>query len=185
SANVSRRGIGNFDFMQHNGVIKTVVFDLGKVLVDFDYSIAVRKLAASARMKVEEFAALVTHAPLLVHYESGRITTDQFYAGVCTATGFSGTMDEFALLFGDIFSPIEPMIQLHADLKQRGYPTYILSNTNELAVRHIRKAFSFFADFDGYILSYELACMKPEPAIYEALERTSTFTGGQILYLDD
>lgn len=171
--------------MQLNGTIRTIVFDLGKVLVDFDYSIAVRRLAARARMTVEQFAEYITHAPLLLHYESGRLTTDQFFRQICTVTGFCGTVDEFAVAFGDIFSPIQPMIDLHAELQKRGYATYILSNTNELAVRHIRTAFPFFRNFDGYVLSYELGSMKPEPAIYEALEQRAQAAGQEILYLDD
>ena len=54
------------------------------------------------------------------------------------------------------------MIQLHAALRQQGIPTYIFSNTNELAVSHIRRTFPFFANFDGYILSYEHGAMKPD-----------------------
>lgn len=169
----------------NNSQIKTVVFDLGKVLVDFDYSIAVKKLAKRARMTVQDFAQYFTHAPLLLNYETGLLTSDQFYAEVCTITGFCGTIDEFAVAFGDIFSPIEPMIELQAQLKLAGYPTYILSNTNELAVRHIRNRFPFYGNFDGYVLSYEVRSMKPDARIYEALEKMSGFRGGEILYLDD
>ncbi len=165
--------------------IKTVVFDLGKVLVDFDYSIAVRRLAGRAKMRVEEFADFITHAPLLLQYESGVLTSRQFYDAICSVTGFCGDMNEFAALFGDIFSPIQPMIELHGALRREGCQTYIFSNTNELAVRHIRKAFPFFSDFDGYILSFEIGSMKPEPKMYEVLESTSGSRAGEILYLDD
>jgi len=179
---------GSLIFMANtpgNSQIKTVVFDLGKVLVDFDYSIAVRKLAKRARMTVADFAQYFTHAPLLLNYEKGLLTSDQFYAEVCTITGFCGTINEFAIAFGDIFAPIEPMIELQARLRQAGYPTYILSNTNELAVRHIRNQFPFFGNFDGYVLSYEVRSMKPDARIYEELEKMSGFSGGEILYLDD
>ncbi len=63
------------------------------------------------------------------------------------------------------------MIELHAELRQRGFKTYIFSNTNDLAIEHIRRNFPFFQNFDGYIFSYEVKSMKPGPAIYEALER--------------
>jgi FMN phosphatase YigB (HAD superfamily) len=171
--------------MQDNQNIKAVVFDLGKVLVDFDYGIAVRRLAARARMTVQEFAQFVSHAPLLLNYESGRLSSHEFYTEVCNATGFCGSIDEFAVSFGDIFTAIEPMIELQQALRQRGLPTYIFSNTNELAIRHIRKTFPFFDGFNGYILSYEQGSMKPEARLYEVLERESGFTGRQILYLDD
>ena len=63
------------------------------------------------------------------------------------------------------------MVQLQAALRQRGLPTYIFSNTNELAVEHIRRNFPFYANFDGYILSYEHGAMKPDARLYEVVER--------------
>jgi len=66
------------------------------------------------------------------------------------------------------------MIELHAGLWKQKIPTYIFSNTNEIAVGHIRRSFPFFTAFDGYILSYEVGAMKPGPKIYEALEKNDS-----------
>jgi FMN phosphatase YigB (HAD superfamily) len=46
------------------------------------------------------------------------------------------------------------MTATQAALRANGIPTCIFSNTNPIAVRHIRTAFPFFANFDGYVLSY-------------------------------
>jgi 2-haloacid dehalogenase len=132
-----------------------------------------------------ELALLVAQSPLLLQYETGLLTTQQFYQAVCGACGFAGNLDEFGACFGDIFTPIDPMVGLHAELHRRGLPTYIFSNTNELAVRHIRSNFPFFSNFDGYVLSYEHCAMKPGPKLYEVVERTSGRSGSEILYLDD
>ena len=70
-------------------------------------------------------------------------------------------------------------------LRRNGFRTFIFSNTNELAVRHIRKRFPFFAHFNGYIYSYEHGAMKPDPQLYEAVERQTKHRGQEILYLDD
>lgn len=164
---------------------KVVIFDLGKVLVDFDYAIAVRRIAARGRVTAEEFGRFIANAPLLFRYERGHLTSEEFYKEVCEITGFCGSFDEFSQAFGDIFVPIEPMVRLHAALRMRGMPTFILSNTNELAVRHIRRSYTFFSDFQGYILSYEHGVMKPEPKIYEIAERVTGQQGPDILYLDD
>jgi HAD superfamily hydrolase (TIGR01509 family) len=77
------------------------------------------------------------------------------------------------------------MIELHAALRRRGIPTYIFSNTNDLAVEHIRRNFPFFKHFDGYILSYQICAMKPDAKIYEALEKLAGRHGADIVYLDD
>jgi glucose-1-phosphatase len=162
-----------------------VVFDLGKVLVDFDYSIAIPRIAAHSALPLAGIKTFFFHSPLLVDYESGRLTREEFFEQARKAAGFRGTIEEFCEFFADIFTEIPPMIELHAELRRRGIPTYIFSNTNDLAVEHIRRNFPFFRDFDGYIFSYEVGAMKPEPKIYEALEKLAGRHGADILYIDD
>ena len=77
------------------------------------------------------------------------------------------------------------MVELHAGLRKKNIPTYIFSNTNDLAVRHIRDNFPFFRQFDGYILSYKVGAMKPKAKIYEAMEEMSGRHGADIFYIDD
>ena len=162
-----------------------VVFDLGKVLVDFDYSIAARRILRRTRLADAELQRLLCTSPLLRQYETGAINTAQFHEGVCAASGYDGGLAEFGAAFADIFTEIEPMTALHAALRAAGIPTWIFSNTNELAERHIRSRFPFFCKFDGYVLSYEHGAMKPDPRLYEVIERKTGRSGADILYLDD
>ena len=162
-----------------------VVFDLGKVLVDFDYKIDANKIAARSTQYVENLHDFLSGSPLLVQLETGLITPQQFFSEVQKATGFTGTADEFANHFADIFTPIEPMIELQENLRTQKIPTYIFSNTNEIAVGHIRRNFPFFRHFDGYIYSFEVGAMKPRARIYEALEKMSGRQGAEIFYIDD
>jgi HAD superfamily hydrolase (TIGR01509 family) len=162
-----------------------VVFDLGKVLVDFDYSIAAKKVAARSSKRIENLHDVLGGSPLLVQFETGLISKQQFFSEVKKLTGFGGSADEFAGYFADIFEPMDEMVELHAGLRKQKIPTYIFSNTNELAVGHIRSSFPFFNHFDGYILSYEIGAMKPHAKIYESLERMSGRTGADIFYIDD
>jgi putative hydrolase of the HAD superfamily len=162
-----------------------VAFDLGKVLLDFDYHRAARNIAARGKLTEQEVRTLVDHSPLLYRFETGLMTNEQFFAEVKQATGFDGTFAEFQPIFSDIFEPIPAMIELQATLRQRGIPTYIFSNTNGLAIGHIRRRYPFFSQFDGYIFSYEQGAMKPDAKIYEALERMTGRRGAEILYLDD
>jgi FMN phosphatase YigB (HAD superfamily) len=162
-----------------------VVFDLGKVLLDFDYSIAAGKLAARSRLTAAEIQRLMDHSPLLYRFETGLLSEEEFFDEVRAASGYSGGREEFSGAFADIFFEIAPMIQLHAALQAHQVPTFILSNTNPIAVRHIRKNFPFFARFDGYVLSYEHRVMKPDGKIYALVEELAGRTGENILYLDD
>jgi len=165
--------------------VKAVVFDLGKVLVDFDYGIAARNLAAMSRAPASEMQHLIEKSPLLVQFETGLINRNRFFREVCNATGFCGEQAKFDLMFADIFSAIEPMIEFHARLRKAGTRTYIFSNTNDLAVAHIRARFPFFSNFDGYVLSYEHGAMKPDRKLYEVVEKMTGSRGGEILYIDD
>ena len=162
-----------------------VVFDLGKVLVDFDYSIAGRRIAAQAKLSPAEVQKYLDHSPLLYRYETGLMTRQEFYDAVREHTGFRGGFEEFGQFFADIFWEIPLMVEIQATLKRRGIPTYIFSNTNDLAIEHIRRNFPFFSNFDGYILSYEIGAMKPHVKIYEDLEKMAGKRGAEILYLDD
>lgn len=166
-------------------VPKVVVFDLGKVLVDFDYSIAAEKIASLSTVGDPEVRKLIDQSHLLVEFETGRISTDAFYAEVSRATGFCGDQTQFSSFFADIFTPIPEMIEMHSKLRKHGVRTFVFSNTNDIAVPHIRARFPFFSNFDGYILSYEHGAIKPEPAIYRVVEQTTGCSGKEILYIDD
>jgi HAD superfamily hydrolase (TIGR01509 family) len=168
-----------------NPAPSAIIFDLGKVLVDFDYSKAGRRIAARGRVAPEAVREFIDHSPLLFRYETGLITTDGFFAEIQAATGYRGTTAEFAGEFADIFTPMPEMIALHAELRRRGLATFILSNTNELAASHIRQRFPFFADFDGYLLSYQVGAMKPDEKIYLAAEQLTRRRGADLLFLDD
>ena len=165
--------------------ISVLVFDLGKVLVDFDYSIAARKIVALCAPQTDPAKFFSDHAALLTSYETGMITAEGFFNQIKTATGFSGTQAEFNGFFADIFTPIQPMIDLQNELKKTNLPIYVFSNTNDLAVEHIRNRFPFFSDFDGYVLSYEHRAMKPAAKLYEVVERATGRRGEEIVYIDD
>lgn len=161
------------------------MFDLGKVLVDFDYSIAARKIAARGNISAAEIQKFIDHSPLLFRYETGLMTREQFFREVCAATGFRGDIEEFARIFGDIFEPIAPMVELQSTLRKKKIPTWIFSNTNDMAVAHIRRSFPFFSNFDGYVLSYEHGAMKPDAKLYEVVEQQTGWKRDKIIYLDD
>jgi HAD superfamily hydrolase (TIGR01509 family) len=162
-----------------------LVFDLGKVLVDFDYTIAARRIVPLCASPADPARFFSDHAAVLTSYEMGLITTQEFFDQVKAASGFSGALAEFNQFFADIFTPIQPMIELHGELRKKRIPAYIFSNTNDLAIGHIRARFPFFSDFDGYVLSYEHGVMKPAARLYEIVERATGRRGGELVYIDD
>lgn len=166
-------------------VPKAVIFDLGKVLLEFDYHRAAAVLGPLSSVPPNEFKRIIDQTPLLHRFETGLMSTDEFVAEVRELTGFHGTSDLFHHTFGDIFWEIPEMIALQQRLEANGIPTFIFSNTNELAVRKIQANFPFFSGFSGYIYSYEVRSMKPAPGIYEAMEAMAGAKGADLVYLDD
>jgi HAD superfamily hydrolase (TIGR01509 family) len=164
---------------------KAVVFDLGKVLLDFDYSKAVARLASPGKSSAKEIHGYINQSTLLHRYETGLMTTQEFYDEVRSLTAYQGDLAEFKKMFGDIFTPMDEMIRLHARLKSKNIPCYIFSNTNELAIEHINASYPFFSGFTGYIYSYQHGSMKPHHRLYEVVEETTGHKGDSLLYIDD
>ena len=165
--------------------IRAVVFDLGKVLVDFDYGIAARRLAEQSNASAVEIQRIIDQSPLLLRYESSEMTTSEFFAEVKKQIRFTGAFDEFAAAFADIFTEIPEMTRLSGELRDRGFHTSVLSNTNEIAISHVRRKFPFFSDFADYVLSFEQGALKPHERIYRILEKRSGMSGSEILFIDD
>lgn len=164
---------------------QAVIFDLGKVLLDFDYEIMVMRVAVRCRVSPREILKAIDQSQLLHRYETGLMTTDEFFQETRGLIGYEGTQREFEVAFGDVFSEIHDMVDWQARLRAAGIPTFIFSNTNELAVRHIWQRFEFFGGFDAYIYSYEHGAMKPDARLYEVVEEWSGFSGDELFYLDD
>lgn len=162
-----------------------IIFDLGKVLVDFDYTIAARKIAARSGKAPADLHAFLGTSPLLVQYESGQLTRQTFFEAIRDAIGFQGDVAEFGSYFADIFTEMPGTIAIQAELRRRGFKTFIFSNTNDLAIEHVRRSFPFFKNFDGYIFSYEVGGVKPQPGIYAAMEAMTGRRGADLIYLDD
>ncbi len=164
---------------------KAVVFDLGKVLLHFDFQLAVQAFSKKCPRPMSEVAPWFFESKLLLDYETGLITTAEFYSKIQSETDYSGTLEDFEAAFGPIFTKIDPMIEFYDRLKHAGIPCYIFSNTNDMAIRHIRETYPFFNTFTAYIFSYELKCMKPNKEIYDAVEFASRRSGPELFYIDD
>ncbi len=164
---------------------RAVVFDLGKVLLDFDFNRAALALAPQCTADAAGIMAIINQTPLLHRFETGLISRREFQADFVRAAGYGGTAQEFARDFTDIFWEIPEMIQLNRRFRSAGLSTHVFSNTSDLVVDFIRVRFPFFSEFDSYVLSYEQGCMKPSVPIYEAVEASTGFSGPELIYFDD
>lgn len=164
---------------------KAVVFDLGKVLLHFDWMRAASKLARLSSIPAADMLKTLDYTHTVIQYELGKISSREFFEHARKALKFTGDYDDFTPMFADIFSEIPEIIAIQTELHQRGVPTFIFSNTNELAANHVRANYPFFAHFTGYVFSFEHGAMKPDARLYEVVEGMSGCSGAELLYIDD
>ena len=165
--------------------ITAITFDLGNVLVKVDHLRFCRRLAALAGLSPQEIYAQVFESNLEPGYDTGRITSWEFYERVTAHFGVTLTYDRFRELWCDIFDPMEAMEAMVAHLAP-GFPLFLLSNTNSLHFAYIRERFQAILEpFQAFILSYEVGSRKPEAAIYQALIQQVSRPPEEILFLDD
>ena len=139
-----------------------VIFDLGKVLLDFDFAIAAKELARYSPQEEEQILKSINQSPLLHTFERGDWSEAQFFQKLSVECRLEASLEELKKAFAEIFTPVPSMVGFMESLKERGIPVMVFSNTNVTAVDYIRAAFPFFARFDAYCLSYEHGCMKPD-----------------------
>lgn len=162
-----------------------VVFDLGNVLIPFDYSIAINKLnyiEPSLGNKFIEFYNSNYH----IHrdFEKGIISEVNFLHMMLGAIGNKIDKEIFCKIFSDIFTVDENVVSLLADLK-KDYKLFLLSNTNSIHQKYGWQKYEFLKYFDKLILSHEVHSIKPEEKIYRAVEKASGFPTEEHFYVDD
>ena len=159
------------------------LFDIGNVILPFDFTISARRLAELSHATAEEIFERL--APLLVPLETGTLAPDPFIAEASQRIGYSGDAATFRNILADIFDPNLAMISFIESLKAEGAPLYLLSNTNGIHATFFEAEYPVFALFDGAIYSHEVGMMKPDPAIFALAKERFSLDPSRTLYIDD
>ncbi len=159
----------------------TLFFDIGNVLVGFDYGLALGQLRPlCARPAALEEPALMEWRAA---YEAGQCDRARFVREAIDQIGFQGSEAAFARAWCEIFTPNPPMNRLLRRL--RGHRLVHLSNISDLHLDYLQGEIPEFALFDAGIYSFEAGMLKPDPRIFAlALERHAP-DPGSALYVDD
>lgn len=80
--------------------------------------------------------------------------------------------------------PIEGMAELIKDLKQTGYSIYLCSNAS-LRMLDNQKLIAGIEYFDGVLFSAEVRCMKPQKEMYEHLFSRFHLNPAECFFIDD
>lgn len=165
--------------------IRSVVFDMGNVLLDFSIDRVIDPYFSR-----EEDRALVRQ----VVFDSGewdRLDAGDFteeealarWQGMVPEPLREGVAGMFAH-WHETLVEIEGMAALIRDLKARGYRCYLLSNTS-LRVETYWQDFEALRLLEERFISARVRLMKPDPAIYEAMCRTFGIAAEESVFIDD
>ena len=153
-------------------MIKTVIFDLGKVIVPFDFTRGYRAMAELCPYAAEEIPKRIGSTDLVIRFESGQVPPEQFVEQLCGQLDLTLEYSRFCEIWTSIFLPYTLIPEsLLEGLGQR-YRLLLLSNTNAIHFGMVRENYPLLRHFDDFILSHEVGALKPNPRIYaEAIAR--------------
>ena len=162
-------------------MIRNIVFDLGRVLFDFDHAISFteyERLGAKfdTRSFFKEF--------YIDEYERGGICGDEFIERM--QRNFPSAVDRriIAECWQDIFTPIDEMLALIPLIRER-HRTFVLSNTCDLHWDFIEDRWKLSSLVDGSVTSFEARARKPELEIYRFAERKLGLNAAETVFIDD
>ena len=166
-------------------MIKNIVFDIGRVLVEFDpHSYLTSFGFPDATVQALEQKIFEKHWNA---YDRGDYMT------------VNELRDALVKLYPAYKTELETVlksdwVKIHglkqdtaaylADLKQRGYSVYLLSNLSMDSYNFIT-TLDFFHQVDGGVFSYQERVCKPEPKLYETLLERYHLKPDETVFLDD
>ena len=166
-------------------ILKAIVFDLGNVLLPFDYSIVVRRLNAIEENLGETFLTFYkANYELHRSFERGDLLKKEFIIKMLNA--LQNKIDEgtFCKIYSEIFTVNENVASLLPQLKQN-CKLVLLSNTNAIHKKYGWEQYEFIKYFDKLILSHEVNAVKPEEKIYNAVAEFTGLQPEEHLFIDD
>jgi len=166
-------------------VLKALIFDLGGTIVPFDFRRGYAAMEPLCAYPAAEIPKRIRSTDLVRRYESGQIASELFVEELCRVLELRVTYQQFCDLWTAIFLP-EPLIPeaLFARLKSR-YPLVLLSNTNDIHFRMIRRSYPLLDHFDHFVLSYEVGALKPSARIYEEAVARAGCRPEECFFTDD
>lgn len=162
-----------------------IVFDLGNVLIPFDYNKIVENLNKIEGGLGQRFYNLYRdNYDIHRKYERWELTDDEFLDIMTGWIDNKVSREDFCRIYSDLFVVNEDTTALLPDLK-KNYTLVVLSNTNYIHQKYGWEQYEFIKHFDKLILSHEVGAIKPEEKIFRAVESFTGKPSEEHLFIDD
>jgi FMN phosphatase YigB (HAD superfamily) len=162
-----------------------IIFDLGRVLVDFDFKKVIRNLKRYSPYSEKEIRHYFSHTPLWDRFERGQATPSEFFQSLQKDLKLKGlTFETFEPLWNRIFWEKYDSVSILQRLRGR-YRLAMLSNVNVMHWDHVRGQHAFMKWFDHPIASYAVGYRKPDLEIYRLTLDRAGVSPSRAIFIDD
>ncbi len=166
-------------------MIKNLIYDFGKVLVDYDFEKFFRERIPDPDRR-QEFARLVNNKELQDSFDRELVPFDTAIEEMIRQNpGFEKELRVFNEEYTDIVTGEVPgMRELLTRLKSEGFKLWGLTNWCN-KVYTTMEQFEIFKLLDGRVISSEEKIIKPEPGIYQCLLKRFGMDASECVFTDD
>ena len=166
-------------------MIKNLIFDFGKVLVDYDFEAFFRRYITDEE-RCRAFTPILHNEEVQRMFDREEHSFDEIIEGIiCQHREFEEEIRYFATHYPEIVTnEVEGMRDLLTRLKGEGYRLYGLTNWCSKVYLTMAQ-FEIFDLLDGYIISSEEKVIKPEAEIYQRLFNKFNLKPEECLFADD
>ena len=173
-------------------MIKTIIFDLGGVIITLDQPQAVRRFKELGLTDAEKQLDAYTQRGIFGDLERGTITPEEFRVGLSTLIGHEVSYDGCCYAWQGYAKEVpQRNLDTLRRLRQKGYRLVLLSNTNYYMMQWVMsEAFDgqghSIADYmDACYLSYEMKVMKPDEQFFRRVIEVEGLVPEEALFVDD
>ncbi|MCP4261468.1 MAG: HAD family phosphatase [Planctomycetes bacterium] len=164
-------------------VTEAVIFDWGGVLIE-DPALGLVKYCSEA-LAVTKEDYITAYKQFGGDFQKGVISEDTFWERICGELGKRkpDVPSLWADAFKAVYVPREDLFSLAARLREKGYKTGFLSNTEKPAMQYFHQL--RYDMFDVVVFSCAEGTSKPERKIYELTIQRLGLKPGQSVFIDD
>ena len=168
------------------GDADALLFDLGHVVLNIDFSKALSCWAGYAGCPAADLAARFVRDEHYRRHETGGIEDAAYFASLRNSLGIALSDTQFLEGWNAIFAGEMPGIAPLLARAAARMPLYAFSNTNRPHVEYFSKAHAgLLGHFTKLYLSSTIGLRKPDAAAYDHVVKAIGVPAGRIVFFDD